>query len=172
MADLTPSSGKITGVKRSTRNALPKVDLTAMVDLAFLLITFFLLTTSLSKPAAMEMFIPVKAEEPMPFAEDRTMTLCLGEKNRMFWYMGLPDEMGKSGVITPPQLRKVFMQQSKNVRRATGKHLLLIIKPDSKSNYKNLVDVLDEVAITDIKTYSIADITAEDKFLMHAKNMN
>lgn len=79
----------------TSRKAAPKVDLTAMVDLAFLLITFFMLTTSLSKPIAMDIAKPDEPEDgyQQPVPASRTMTILLGKDNKVAWYMG---EAGKS----------------------------------------------------------------------------
>src|SRR5690606_28005252 len=83
--------GKVRSKKQST-----KVDLTAMVDLAFLLITFFMLTTSLSKPLAMDIAKPdkdAKDENKLELRASQSMTILLGKNNKIAWYMG---EAGKS----------------------------------------------------------------------------
>ena len=97
MAELDTSSGGggKKGKVRSKKQAT-KVDLTAMVDLAFLLITFFMLTTSLSKPQAMDIAKPdkdAKDENRLELRESQTMTILLGKNVKIAWYMG---EAGKS----------------------------------------------------------------------------
>lgn len=90
MAELNISQGG-KAVKGRTQRPLPKVDLTAMVDLAFLLITFFMLTTSLSKMKAMDIAKPVPIEDEvdlMPYPASRTMTILLGKNNQAVYYMG------------------------------------------------------------------------------------
>lgn len=170
MAELNTSGGgskkggKIRSKKQSTR-----VDLTAMVDLAFLLITFFMLTTTLAKPQAMDIAMPDKDEKnpetQLDVADNRTMTILLGANNALEWYMGLVDKpigaptttnFGKNGI------RKDIMEKKKEVVALTGdpeKGLIILIKASDKANYKNLVDILDEMAITKPKTYAIVDIT-------------
>lgn len=89
MAELNKTA--VSGVSRSRRlKSLPKVDLTAMVDLAFLLITFFMLTTSLSKPAIINLTMPV-GDEPGKVPDDRTMTVCLAGGDKILTYMGPSD---------------------------------------------------------------------------------
>jgi biopolymer transport protein ExbD len=109
MAELNSGGGgggKDKKVRSKKSNA--KVDLTAMVDLAFLLITFFMLTTSLSKPQSMDLPMPDKdIDTPdIPVDENRTMTILIGENNKMMYYMGRaeaplegPDDVtfGKNG---------------------------------------------------------------------------
>ena len=65
MAELNTGDGggKKGGGKVRSKKSNAKVDLTAMVDLAFLLITFFMLTTSLSKPQSMDLGLPDKDEK-------------------------------------------------------------------------------------------------------------
>src|ERR1700748_1824181 len=98
MAELdTSGGGKHKGGKIRSKKASTRVDLTAMVDLAFLLITFFMFTTTLNKPKAMDLVMrdhSVKTSQ-LPLAATRTMTVLLGAHNKLMWYMGEP---GK----TPP----------------------------------------------------------------------
>lgn len=170
--------GKKGSKKVRSKKQNSKVDLTAMVDLAFLLITFFMLTTSLSKPQSMDLGLPDKEDDPnkdkpVKVDENRTMTILLGENNQMKYYMGLlatpkiaPKEVayGKDGI------RKVLLKEKVEVIKYTGnkdKGLIVIIKPSKKSNYRNLVDILDEMAIVDVPTYAIVnDYSPEEKKLI------
>ena len=171
MAELNAgdSGGGKKGAKKvRSKKMNSKVDLTAMVDLAFLLITFFMLTTSLSKPQSMDLGLPDKDDDPtknkdVKVDENRTMTILLGDNNKMKYYMGImntpmaPKDIsyGKEGV------RRELLSRKKSVVEYTGnkdKGLIVIIKPSKKSNYRNLVDILDEMAIVDVPTYAIVDI--------------
>ncbi|WP_026897668.1 ExbD/TolR family protein [Daejeonella oryzae] len=169
MAELdTSGGGKKGGGKVRTKKMSTRVDLTAMVDLAFLLITFFMLTTTLSKPQAMDLAMPDKEktdEQQLTIADNRTMTILLGSGNRLEWYMGLVDKQ-----LTPPTvegygkngIRKAILDKSKEVVGITGdpkKGLIVLIKPSDKSNYRNLVDILDEMKISNVQTYAIVDIS-------------
>jgi len=185
MAELNTgdSGGGKKGAKKVRSKKLnSKVDLTAMVDLAFLLITFFMLTTSLSKPQSMDLGLPDKDDDPsknkdIKVDENRTMTILLGENNQMKIYMGLlatpkvaPKDMtyGKSG------LRAELLKREKEVVEYTGnkdKGLIVIIKPSKKATYRNLIDVLDEMAITKVPTYAIVnDYTPEESKLIGIEN--
>lgn len=94
MAELNSSpektSGKIPRKRMSTR-----VDLTAMVDLAFLLITFFMLTTSLLKPQMFHVTMPdgTPTKEPFELSDKRTMTICLGKNNQVISYLGMTENL-------------------------------------------------------------------------------
>src|SRR5690606_29888390 len=159
--------GKVRSKKQNS-----KVDLTAMVDLAFLLITFFMLTTSLSKPQSMDLGLPDKEDKPedakdVKVDENRTMTVLVGDNNKLMFYMGIlntpmaPKEIqyGKNGI------RAELLKRKKEVIQYTGnpdKGIIVIIKPTTKSSYRNLVDILDEMAISDVPTYAIVDITPEE----------
>ncbi|MGV3545552.1 MAG: ExbD/TolR family protein [Pedobacter sp.] len=151
MAELDTSSGggKKGGKVRSKKQAT-KVDLTAMVDLAFLLITFFMLTTSLSKPAAMEIAKPdkdAKDENRLELRESQTMTILLGKDNKIAWYMGEP---GKSAPTIEGfgDIRSSLLKNKKDVKDKTGRDIVIIVKPTNGSTYQNFVDIMDEIAIT------------------------
>ncbi|MEJ6981652.1 biopolymer transporter ExbD [Pedobacter sp. P351] len=167
MAELDTSGGGGKGGKVRSKKASTRIDLTAMVDLAFLLITFFMLTTTLAKPQAMDLAMPDKDEkldQRLEVADDRTMTILLGSNNNIEWYMGTVDNpstptktiFGKTGI------RQSILDKLKDVKQTTGKDLMILIKPSEKSNYKNLVDILDEMKITNVKSYAIVDITTPE----------
>jgi len=177
MAELnTGDGGGKKGGKIRSKKSKASVDLTAMVDLAFLLITFFMLTTSLSKPQSMNLGLPDKDDDPtknkdVKVDENRTMTVLLGDNNKVKYYMGIlntpmaPKDIlyGKEGI------RKEILKRKQSVVEYTGnkdKGLIVIIKPSKKSNYRNLVDILDEMAIADVPTYAIVDITPEEVKLL------
>jgi biopolymer transport protein ExbD len=138
----------------TSRKTAPKVDLTAMVDLAFLLITFFMLTTSLSKPVAMDIAKPdeiADVREPVPAS--RSMTILLGKDNKVAWYMG---EAGKSkpNIEGFGQIRQSIISNKDQVALKNNndakKTLVVIIKPTSGASYKNFVDIMDELRIAGI----------------------
>ncbi len=182
MAELNTDSGGDKGGKVRSKKQSSKVDLTAMVDLAFLLITFFMLTTSLSKPQAMSLGLPDKDPkekvDDMKVDENRTMTILLGDNDQMYFYMGIINApmapkliaYGKDGI------RKELIKRKKEVAAYTASKgkpeqgMIVIIKPGKKSNYKNVVDVLDEMAINSIPTYTIVnDFLPDEQKLLEGK---
>ncbi len=176
MAELdTSGGGKKKGGKVRSKKQSTRVDLTAMVDLAFLLITFFMLTTTLAKPQAMDLAMPDKEkqdQQELTIADNRTMTILLGAGNRLEWYMGLVDKP-----LTPPQvdnygrngIRKALIENAKKVIATTGdpsKGLIVLIKPSDQSNYRNFVDILDEMKVSNIERYAIVEISDPDIALL------
>lgn len=169
--------GKKGSKKVRSKKQNSKVDLTAMVDLAFLLITFFMLTTSLSKPQSMDLGLPDPNEkgEDTKVDENRTMTILMGDNNKLVRYVGLlatPVEGGapKDFSYGKDGIRQELLKRKQLVLEYTGKKdkgMIVIIKPSKKSNYRNLVDILDEMAIVDVPTYAIVnDYTPEEKKLI------
>lgn len=185
MAELnTGDGGGGKGGKVRSKKQNSKVDLTAMVDLAFLLITFFMLTTSLSKPQSMDLSLPdkdpnEKDTKDTKVDENRTMTVILGENNKMVYYMGLlatPKVGPKDITYGKDGIRRELLTQKKAVlaySTALGKPkngIIVIIKPTKKSNYRNLVDILDEMAISGVETYAIVpEFTPEETKLIDKK---
>src|ERR1700692_1751563 len=121
--------GKIRSKKASTR-----IDLTAMVDLAFLLITFFIMTTTLAKPKAMDMVMPDKSKKDvqLPVPETRTMTVLLGSNDKIEWWIGPAgspthtDNFGKDGI------RKTLVEQDQKIRAthaAPDNSMIVLVKP-------------------------------------------
>ncbi|WP_149207199.1 ExbD/TolR family protein [Flavobacterium johnsoniae] len=160
-----------------------RVDLTAMVSVSFLLIIFFMVVGELSKAKIMDLSLPHNNEGriscgPIREGENRSITVILDDNNRLTYYMGLvsspiiaPKEIqyGKEGIRKELLIRKqnILNYSSKNVR---PENLIVIIKPSKKSNFKNLVDILDEMAITEISTYAIIpEFTPEESKLLASK---
>ena len=180
MAELNTGDGGGKGGKVRSKKQNSKVDLTAMVDLAFLLITFFMLTTSLSKPQSMNLGLPdkndtVKVDQKVD--QRRTMTILLGAGNKIKWFHGLldtpePNGAPKDAVYGRDGIRVEILKRVKSIPQVTGdpkKGLIVIIKPSKKSTYRNLVDILDEMAISGVETYAIVnEITPEESKLIVA----
>lgn len=183
MAELNQNSGKSSGrtrgkSKRSaakvrSRKLASKVDLTAMVDLAFLLITFFMLTTSLSKPKSMDLAMPDQKGKPSNVDENRTMTILIGDNDKAQCYMGkLAETTPREITLGSRELRNELATRKKEVlaySTVKGKPeqgIIVLIKPGKKSNYGNLVDVLDEMAIADVATYAITDLDEKEAKLL------
>lgn len=173
MAELNTGGGNEKGGKVRSKKQDSKVDLTAMVDLAFLLITFFMLTTSLSKPQSMDLAMPDKnkdkPDEEILVPDDRSMTVLLGPDDKLQMYMGqfaTPLEGPKEVGYGKDGIRKDILAKTQSLLATYGdlkkKGLIVIIKPTKDSDYKNLVDILDEMAICKVQTYAIVDIDPEE----------
>ncbi len=163
-----PQNGK--AVKGSSRKPIPGVDLTAMVDLAFLLITFFMLTTSLSKMNIMNIAKPVPIEDvthSAPWPASKTLTVLLGKDNKAVYYLG---EAANSSmqVTNLSDIRRALLANKKIVaethQASKDQEMYVIIKPTSTSVYRNFVDIIDEMGINKINTYAI-----DDKYLLDAE---
>nr|WP_199156975.1 biopolymer transporter ExbD [Pedobacter sp. ASV2] len=175
MATLSISeNGK--AVKGRTKKPAPRVDLTAMVDLMFLLTTFFMLTTSLGGLNAAEVTKPIPSEELMPLAASRTMTILLGKNNETVYYMG-EMEKGEMKVGSMKNIQQAISLNKQAVAKThhnnPAKHMIVVIKPTKTSKFQDFVDVLDEMKIGGIKAYSIDDehISDREKDFMKSKGL-
>jgi biopolymer transport protein ExbD len=178
MAELdTSGGGKHKGGKIRSKKASTRVDLTAMVDLAFLLITFFMLTTTLSKKKAMDLAMPDNSvkQNQLPVAATRTMSIVLGSHNRLEWYMGEPGKSAPNVMgYGKNDLRKAVIENGKNVEAthaAPDNFMIVLIKPSDKSTYENLVNVLDEMNIAGVQSYAITTILPMEKADLQKNNI-
>lgn len=166
MAELdTSGGGKHKGGKVRSKKASTRVDLTAMVDLAFLLITFFMYTTTLQKPKALNLVKPDNEDKKLqlPIAASRSMTILLGSHNKLEWYMG---EAGKTAPTVDnfgaKNIRKAILDNKQKVadtHSGDEKQMEIVIKPSDKSSYQDLVGILDEMKICEIHIYAIVKIS-------------
>lgn len=150
--------GKVRAKKMST-----KIDMTPMVDLAFLLLTFFLLTTTFNKPKTMEVNMPDKVDDETQqtkINENDILNLVLAEDNKIFWWVGLEPPVNQTN-YSKDGVRKVILQHT----RANPK-MMVLIKPKDESRYENMVNILDEMDITDTKRYAIVEYSPDDKAII------
>ncbi len=159
MAEMDTSGGghkKGPGVKKSKKLST-RVDLTPMVDLGFLLITFFIFTTTMSQPTAMRMFLPKDVknpEEQNKVKNSAVITLMLGKDDKIYYYEG--DDPTKLLQTTFKKVRDVVMDKKK---RTDPKDFVVVLKPTPDATYKNTVNILDEMTIDEVKRYAMVDIS-------------
>lgn len=177
---------KVRAKKQSTH-----IDMTPMVDLAFLLLTFFMLTTTFGKPKTMEINMPVKDPNNKPNEVNNALTFLLSGGDKVYWYYG---ELKPTTTLTPTDfssngIRKLLLDYNKN---AVGKikelraqaektnmadttlkrmevdvkgekeSLMVLVKTDDKAKYKNVIDALDELNITMVGKYALVDIGKQE----------
>jgi len=172
MAEMDTSSGgghkKGPGVKKSKKMST-RVDLTPMVDLGFLLLTFFVFTTTLSKPNAMKLYLPKdtdKPEEQNKAKESGALTLMLGKDRTIYYYEGILATDGSNFKSTNFQnVRQVILDKK---RSTNPSDLVIVVKPDSESTFKDVIDILDEMTINSIKRYAMVDIAESEVQLIKA----
>ncbi|MNS66783.1 Biopolymer transport protein ExbD/TolR [compost metagenome] len=166
----------------------PRVDLTPMVDLGFLLITFFMFTTTMSKPTAMQIQMPYKEPDMDPsksslVKESTAMTILLSQDHRIYYYYGIgsdakrPPELKatdfknidgiRDAIIAKKKEIQAMINQGGNALDATDK-LTVMIKPMDNSNTEDLINILDEMSINAVPVYAVVDITPEDEALLAA----
>jgi biopolymer transport protein ExbD len=160
-------------VIRQLRTRRPSIDMTPMVDLGFLLISFFVVTAVLQQPTSMNLNMPKDSSIPTPIEESDALTILLDGDSKTYYYSGSWEHALQNQSIhqiSSNQLKKFreiiinkqnLLQQDPS--RKEGKHgIMLIIKPTGSSSYKQVVDILDEVAINGIKKYAIVKLSTEE----------
>ena len=174
------------GVKKAKKLST-RVDMTPMVDLGFLLITFFIFTTTMSSPKALNLNMPKdtnKDEELNKAKESGALTIMLGKDNGVFYYEGqlLPDGSNFK-TATFATIREEIINKKKEVMKnhihddtcpkewaknngdktsCLDRDFVVVIKPDEDATYRNTVDMLDEMTINNVKRYAMVDITPQE----------
>lgn len=205
MGEIIQEESHKKGHKRRPKKHSTRIDMTPMVDLMCLLITFFMLTTAFSKPKVMEITMPEKTDKPNDaptIAAFRTLNIILAEGDKIYYYIGIADpkkpplpqliktDFSKNGI------RKILLEKNKDLfvkiaeyreKRLKGeinesdsvanrkirefkkqdrKGHVVLIKAADKVKYKNVVDIVDEMAITNIASYAIVDINFVEEDLL------
>lgn len=146
-----------------------KPDMTPMVDLGFLLITFFIYTTTFSKPNIMGFNTPKKDKDPaqqemVDMKVSNTITIILGKDNKVYWYQKpLADVTGADLVETDYSaegIRKAILTKKANA--LSQENFTVIIKPTDDATWKNTVDILDEMAVTECDKYAVVDLQKQE----------
>ncbi len=172
MAEINPSGGKTpakgAGVKKGKKLST-RVDLTPMVDLGFLLITFFIFTATMSQATAMKLYLPADSDDPTPTPATKTLTFLLAAHNNVYYYEGLLDGDGANLKLSSfTGMRDLILRCRKRLH--DPKDLMVIIKPNNDALYKNAVDALDEMTINDVRRYAMVDVSElESQFVKRAE---
>ena len=167
MAEMDTSGGgghkKGPGVKKSKKLST-RVDLTPMVDLGFLLITFFIFTTTMSQPSAMKLNLPKdvdKPDEQNKLKESAALTVMPSKADQVYYYEG--DDPTKMQVTNLKGIRDKILDKK---GRTPADKLVVIIKPDQDATYKDAVDLLDEMTINDIQKYAMIGVRPDEYALV------
>lgn len=163
MASIDTSGGdsgnkKGPGVKKAKKLST-RVDMTPMVDLGFLLITFFIFTTTMSTPSTMDLFMPKdtdKKEEMNTAKESGALTILIGKADQVYYYEGqLAPDASNFKSTNFKGIRDEIINKKKNT---PPDDLVVVIKPNDEATYKNTVDILDEMQINEVKRFALVNI--------------
>ena len=167
MAEITNQTSQNKNKRTQCNKRSTRVDLTPMVDLGFILITFFVFTASLTDPKAMNLLLPNDTDTLVNdnICESCALTFILEDNNRLYYYEGKEkNAQYKTSNYSSKGIRQLIMEKRRQVIKKMGKdQMVLLIKPATKSSFKNLIDVVDECNISLVKRYYIDEITDEEK---------
>lgn len=166
MAEISQDGGGKKGGKKRSKKASTKIDMTPMVDLGFLLITFFMLTTTLAKPVVMELNMPDKTEteEKSPVKMSETLTV-IPDAEKVYYYQGLPTD-ATTQIQKTDYSNKGIRTILFDLKKRIGDNFTIVIKASKGAKYKNMVDLLDECVITGNKRYAILEIDPDSEALI------
>lgn len=134
-----------------------RIDMTPLVDVAFLLLTFFMLTTSMTRPQTMEINLPPDQEVKVEIAESNLLTLLIDEGGKMYWSIGIK---------APQRLEQANLRKFLREQIAGNPKLVTLVKVDRKGKYKMMVDIMDELNLANITRFSLAPMLDKDKALI------
>ena len=152
-----------TGICKRKMHSL-KIDMTPLVDLGFLLITFFIFTSALSEPTVTRLIMPKEGEQS-PVPESKSITLVL-DNQKVYAYEGrwekavAESRIAQTTYSLPTGMGDLVRQKQNKV----GQDLVVLIKPLSTSSYQNVVAALDEMQINNVQKYAIVEAAIEERF--------
>ena len=168
--DLSIKETRRRGVKRQ-KKIVPRIDMTPMVDLGFLLIAFFVMTAQLSDPVVVKLNMPTEKGQPMDLANSDALTVLLTGNNNAWYYHGDWEKAEKENAIfktnfSPDGLRKIIIEKKKRLAASERKEgadgMMMLIKAKENADYKSIVDILDEVMINAVKKYALIKLEPEE----------
>ncbi|HEX9657677.1 MAG TPA: biopolymer transporter ExbD [Bacteroidota bacterium] len=145
------------GKKKKGRRLGIRIDMTPLVDIAFLLLTFFMLTTTMSLPQTMEINLPPDADVKVEIAESNLLTLRINDKGQIYWAVGI-DAPEK---IEFGELRNFLIK-----RNQENPKLTTLVKVDRKGKYEMMVDIMDELNVANVSRFSLAPLLDADKAIL------
>lgn len=143
--------GKKGGLRHPKRRVNIRIDMTPMVDVAFLLLIFFMVTTVFRQPQAMEMNLPPASTVEVP--ESNVLTLYVASNSGMIYKLG----KGATSTITMKDLQGLFIENTR-----LNPDLIILVKLNREAPYEMMVDIMDELEIADMKRFSLIPMTPEE----------
>jgi biopolymer transport protein ExbD len=150
-----------------------RLDMTPLVDVAFLLLTFFMVAT---RPLVLQLQMLAKrgAYEDSNCGGWRrggVVTIILGGNHQLHYYAGLNRPLDST--VAVPELHTTSfsahgIRQQLLAWRSEIPRLIILIKPGPQATYRDIVDILDEMNITDQSKYALTDLSAADRQLLVA----
>jgi biopolymer transport protein ExbD len=147
--------GKAKKRKKGRRLGI-RIDMTPLVDIAFLLLTFFMLTTTMSKPQTMEINLPPE-DVPVEIAESNLLTLRVNEQEQIFWNFGIE---------APEKIEFSALRNFLREKNQANPKLVTLVKVDRKAKYDMMVNIMDELNLAEITRFSLAQLTDSDKKIL------
>lgn len=167
MAQVQEKQTSTKGNKRRLRSNGFHLDMTPMVDLAFLLLTFFMLTTTFASLQTMDISMPDGTGPNTPIPGKNALNIVLDEQDKVYYFFGYPGDEPEvqQTDFSAKGIRQVLLgEQVKG-----NPNLVVLVKATEGSRFKNLVDALDELKITETRKYALVALQEEDKQLLAAK---
>lgn len=158
----------LNGRSRRLFRRITSPDMTPMAGVGFLLVSFFMQTSSLVQPTVMEMAMPVRPT-CCEFCDEywshiRVVTVLLGPHNHIYYYPGLDVQASRETDYSATGLRQVLLSMQKEYGSST-----ILVKPSNQATYQNMVDALDEIHITNQKRYALVDLDCSDEELLKGR---
>jgi biopolymer transport protein ExbD len=132
-----------------------RIDMTPMVDVAFLLLIFFMVTTVFRTPQALEINLPPDKDIQIQVAESKVLTVRVLPDNRAYWKRGGKEVPWARAQVDA--LENVFKPFKDN------KELVVVIKIDRDAKFRNMVDIIDELDSANLTRFSLGTLTPEEK---------
>jgi biopolymer transport protein ExbD len=158
-ADVVESKSHTKGKKKKKKRAGIRIDMTPMVDVAMLLLTFFMLTTVFNKPQTMELNLPPDENVKVEVAASVLMTVRVAPNLAIYWSMG--NEPTALKKIAFKELRPLLIDKLRDIPK-----LITLVQIDREAKYNDMVDIIDELNLANITRFSIAPLTDKDKQLI------
>ena len=144
------------GKKKKARRVGIRIDMTPLVDIAFLLLTFFMFSTSMSRPQTMEINLPPQ-DVKVEIAESNLLTLRIDKDGSIFWSMGIESPQK----LPFDELRRFLVDRS-----AANPKLVTVVKVAREGTYNMMVNMIDELALANVSRFSLAPMTQQDEALI------
>ena len=157
--EVVESKSSAKGKKKKKHRAGVHIDMTPMVDVAMLLLTFFMLTTVFNKPQTMELNLPPDNNVAVEVAASTLLTVRVAPNMQIYWCMG--NEPTALKKVEFKELRPLLIEKLRNIPK-----LITLVQIDRDAKYNDMVDVMDELNLANITKFSIAPMKDADKKLM------